>query len=86
MISVASVLQRGAVYVLQTLNIIHDDPEDIICIHKCFHTRYQPLKSIQCRYGVYFLSQQTYVGKPVFLYFIRQRKKSNHWHKFRLTA
>jgi hypothetical protein len=27
---------------------------------------YQPLKSIQCRNGVYLLSMQAYVGKPVY--------------------
>jgi hypothetical protein len=28
---------------------------------------------------------KTYVGKPEYLYFIRQRKKSKHWHRFGLA-
>jgi hypothetical protein len=67
MISVASILQHGTTYVLQVLNINHIDLENIICLRKCCNMQYQPSKSIQCRYGVYLLSKQTYVGKPLFL-------------------
>jgi hypothetical protein len=69
MTSTASILQRGTAYVLQLLSIIHDDPENIICVRKFFNMmRYQPLKSIQCRYSAYLLSKQTYGN-------ICQRKK-----------
>jgi hypothetical protein len=65
-LSVASTLQCGTSYVLLLLNIIHVDPGNLICSWKCYNIWYQLLKSIQCRYGIYLLSKQTYVGKPVF--------------------